>query len=69
MFGEREDVPNVGTAPLIDGLLVVTNHADLDLGAGQELNQPLLRGVHVLVLVNDQVAEFCVHLGRELWAF
>src|SRR4051812_41956584 len=38
-------------------------------GAGEKLDEPLLGGVDVLVLIHDQVTQSRVDLGRELWSF
>jgi hypothetical protein len=60
---ERHDVRDVGASPLVDGLLVVADNAQLGPRAGQELDQPLLGRVHVLVLVDDQVTQLAVNHG------
>ena len=62
--GEGDDVGDVRAAPLVDRLLVVADDAQLHLRAGQQLDQPLLRRVDVLVLVDDQVAQLGVDLAR-----
>ena len=67
--GEGDDVGHVRAAPLVDGLLVVADHAQFDLRAGQQLDQPFLGRVDVLVLVHDQVAELGVDLSGQLRAF
>ena len=59
---------DVRAAPLVDGLLVVADHAQLHLRAGQQLDQPLLGRVDVLVLVHDQVPQPGVDLGGQLRA-
>ena len=43
--GERDDVGHVRPPPLVDGLVVVAHHAQLDLRPGEQLDQPLLRMV------------------------
>ena len=63
-LGEGDDVADVRAAPLVDRLVVVADDAQLDTRAGKQLDQPLLRRVHVLVLVDDQVPQLGVHLGR-----
>ena len=62
---EGHDVRDVGAAPPVDGLVVVADDAEFDAGPGEELDQPLLGGVHVLVLVDDQVAEVRVNRGGD----
>ena len=55
--GEGHDVGHVRAAPLVDGLLVIPDDAQFDLRAGQQLDQPFLGRIDVLVLVHDQVTE------------
>ena len=64
--GEPDDVGDVRAAPLVDRLVVVADDAQLDLRAGQQLDQPLLGRVDVLVLVDDQVPQLGVDLGGQL---
>ena len=57
---EVNDVAHVGAAPLVDRLVVVSDNAHLDLGSSKQLDEGLLGGVDVLVLVDDQVAQVSV---------
>ncbi len=63
--GEGHDVANVGPTPLVNGLVVVADDAELNGGAGQQLDEPLLRGVHVLVLVDNQMAQLGPHRSQD----
>jgi hypothetical protein len=42
------------------------DHAQFHPRAGQQPDQPFLRGVDVLVLIHDQVRQRGVHAGRHL---
>src|SRR6476660_5553486 len=66
---EVEDVPDVGAAPSIDRLVVVTDDADVAVSAGEELDELILRVVRVLILVDEDVLELApvlLELGRIL---
>ena len=54
---EVEDVPDVGAPEPVDRLVVVAHHAHVALLAGEQLQQPVLRVVGVLVLVHQDPAE------------
>ncbi len=41
-ISERHDVADVRAAPLVDGLVVVADHTQLELGAGEQPDQALL---------------------------
>ena len=54
---ELEDVADVGAAERIDGLVGIADDADVAVLAAEELKQPVLRVVRILVLVDEDVAE------------
>ena len=54
---EVEDVRDVRAAEAVDRLVVVADHADVALLACEQLQQPVLRVVGVLVLVDQDPAE------------
>ena len=54
---EVEDVSHLRPAPRVDALIVVTHRAHVHRIAGQELEKIELRGVGVLELVDEEVAE------------
>ena len=54
---EVEDVAHVGAAPAVDGLVVVAHHADVLPLPAEQAQEPVLRGVGVLELVDEHVAE------------
>ena len=60
-----DDVAHVGAAPLVDRLVVVADDARgrRRRRPGEQLDQPLLGRVDVLVLVDDQVAQLGGDLG------
>ena len=55
---EGEDIFNGGTPEAVDGLVVVTHHADILPAPSQQPGQQVLEVVGVLVLVDEDVAEF-----------
>ena len=67
---EVEDVPHVGAAPCVDRLVVVADDADVSLPSREQLQQPVLGVVGVLVLVDEQPPErravTLQQLGEEL---
>ena len=54
---ELEDVADVGAAERVDRLVGVADGEKVPVLSGQELQQPVLRVVRVLVLVDEHVAE------------
>ena len=54
---EVEDVADVGAAEAVDRLVVVADHHQVAVLAGEQLQQPVLGVVGVLVLVDEDVAE------------
>ncbi len=54
---ELEDVADVGSAEGVDRLIGVADGADVAVLAAEQLEQPVLRVVRVLVLVDEDVAE------------
>jgi hypothetical protein len=54
---EAQDVLHAAAPPLIDRLVVVTDHANLGAQAVQELDDFFLDGVDVLVFVDNHVAK------------
>ncbi len=61
---EVEDVAQVGAAPRVDRLVVVTHHGDVLALPGQVTDPQVLRAVGVLVLVDVQVAPALVVVGE-----
>ena len=53
---EVEDVADVRPAPLVDRLVGIADAADVAVLAGEEADDPVLRAVGVLVLVDQDVA-------------
>ncbi len=56
-----KDVADVGSAPGVDGLVVVAGDEQRAASRSQPLDQNLLHGVDVLILINQKVAN---PLGR-----
>jgi len=54
---ELEDVADVGATPRVDALVVVADHGEIAVLAGQEIGEAVLRVVGVLVLVDEHEAE------------
>jgi len=54
---EAQDVLDLGAAPGVDGLVVVTHHEGDAVRAGQHAHRGILDGVGVLELVHQDVAE------------
>ena len=54
---EIEDVADVGVAEAVDRLIVVADHHQVAVLGGEQLQQPVLGVVGVLVLVDEDVAE------------
>src|SRR5690606_1043531 len=54
---ESEDVLDVTAAPLVDGLVVVADHADARAQLMERPDDGLLYGIHVLVLVDNHIPD------------
>ncbi len=54
---EGEDVPHVGAAPAVDGLVVVPHHGQVAVDPRQALDEAELDPVRVLVFVHEHVQE------------
>ena len=54
---ELEDVPDVGASECVDRLIWISDHHQVPVLAGEQLEQPVLRVVRVLVLVDQHVPE------------
>ena len=59
-FRELQDIPHLGAAETVDGLVVVPHDADIGSSAGQDLEELELGDVGVLVLVDQDDAEALV---------
>ncbi len=62
---ETLDVFNLGTAPAIDGLVVVAHHEHVARFAGQHAHESILDGVGVLKLVHQNFAEACAVMRQQ----
>ena len=60
IFLELENVANVGAAPGVDGLILVTHGADVMPRAREHSHELVLRAVGVLVFINQDVLETLV---------
>ncbi len=54
---EAENVRHLGAAPAVDRLIVVPYHAQVAVSGRQGFDDPVLRAVGVLILVDEQVRE------------
>lgn len=61
---EIQNVGDIGTAPPVNGLVVVTNHAERIGTSRQQGNQLFLPRVNVLVLIDDNVLESVVRCAK-----
>ena len=62
-FFKIEDVPDIGTAELVDRLVVVTHDAEVFMGACQKAYQFELGSVGVLVFIHHDIAKaLLIHL-------
>src|SRR4030095_742360 len=57
VFFESQDVLDLGAAPAIDGLIIVTHNAEISMALGQGLDDAVLEAVGVLVFVDQQMIE------------
>ena len=57
MLGEPQQGTGAGAAEAVEGLVLITHHADVAVGLGEPPNQLLLDVAGVLVLIADQVAD------------
>ena len=70
VFLEAQDVIDLGAAPAIDRLIVVTHHADVLVALRQQAQPEILRDVGVLIFVHQHVLETALilfqHIGMGL---
>ena len=65
---EAKDVFDFGTAPGVDGLVVVADAAEVAVGLGEEAEPEVLDDVGVLVFVDEDVAEASTVFGEDVGA-
>ena len=63
---ELEDVADVGAAPGVDRLVVVADHGEVAVLAGEQVGEAVLGVVRVLVLVDQDVAEGALVVAQAL---
>ncbi len=63
---EGEDVPDVGTTPGIDRLVIVAHDHQVAVAAGKQVREGILDAVRILVLVDADLAEALLVLGEHL---
>ncbi len=63
---EAQDVVDLGPAPAVDRLVVVTHAADIGRALGQELEPEVLGDVGILVLVDEDEAEAALVVGEHV---
>ncbi len=66
MLLEVEDDPDVGAAPAVDRLVIIAHNAQVVVLARDQLDEPELRLVDVLVLIHEHVAEALLILTPDL---
>ena len=62
---EPDDVRHVRSAPLVDRLIVVADYAKLDGLACEQLDEPFLGRIDVLILVHHEVPQVRVNLTQQ----
>ena len=65
-LGEAEDVSWVGVAPAVDELVVVSDDAQIPVGAGERVHQRRLGVAGVLVLVDQDPAPALAKPGQTM---
>ena len=55
--GERQNILNVTTAPLINSLIVIANHADFGTKIVEQLDDRFLNRVDILIFINYNVTD------------
>src|SRR5437867_8828155 len=63
---ETEDVPDLGAAPAIDRLVIITDAADVAMLAREQPQPQILRDIGVLIFVHQQVSELALIAGENL---
>ena len=53
---KRENISDIRTSERVNGLIIITHHADIVVGTGEGLNHIELQGVGILVLIDHDVA-------------
>ena len=67
LFFKGEDVLNGGSPEAVDGLVIIAHHAEVLIAPRQGGGQQILQIIGILVLVNENVAEFPPVIGAHLF--
>ena len=63
---EPQDVADLGTAPAIDRLVIIAHNADIVMRLRQEPQPQILRGIGVLIFVDEDIAEAFLPLMQDI---
>ncbi len=69
IFLKPQNVIDLCATPTIDGLVVVTNAADIIAALGQQAQPEILRDIGVLILVHQNIAKALVIVGQYVRVF
>ena len=61
-----QDISHIRTAPTVDGLIRVTDDADVAMSCGKQLRDRVLCSVRVLIFVHEDVLKFLLVLFADL---
>ena len=66
VLAEVEDVADVGATKAVDRLVVISDHGDVAVLRGEQVDEHVLRAVGVLVLVDEDMSKAVSPLGERL---
>ena len=61
-----QDILNVGPPETVDGLVIVTHHAEVPVSPGQQAGEEILQVVGVLILVHQHIPELFLVVAQHL---
>ena len=64
---EIQDVAHIGTTPAVDGLIGITDNAEIAIACSQQLRELVLRAVRILILIDEDVLEAALILRANLF--
>ena len=66
---EIQNVPDVGAAETVDRLIVVSDHAQVSMTGGQQVDQLVLRMVGILIFINQNILKPRLIFAQDIGIF
>ena len=69
MFLKLEDIGHRGAAEAVNALVIIAYNENISLPAAQNLYQPLLNIVGILIFIHQDIADFFQHSAAHIFFF